>query len=386
MEGELQKTKTDLQPGKKQRNRWHFFTSLFIIIIVFTLCVSMVFAFFSFWIKPAAIPQIVIAEEKNTNQEDTKPDSNQDKEKKKEEGAFHIPEGDMEDALIGDGLQAPEGFTSEDRKELFYTFLVIGIDTGANTDTIIVASYDGLKQEANLISIPRDSLVNVKRPMKKINAAYPVGTQNGGIEGGIAQLQREIKTIIGFIPDFYLLVNFEAFTRLVDAVGGIEIDVPFGMYYDDPYQNLHINIPKGLQYLNGEDALRFARYRKGNNINSSISDYDRINNQQTVIQAVTEQLLKPRNLLKIPEFIDIFTDNVFSNLEARDILWFAGEANKIRGTGALSMHTMPTTGTSGEPMYYEYLDSYGVLTLINETINPFIKDIEAKDLSIVTSY
>jgi len=301
-------------------------------------------------------------------------------------GAFYIPEGDPEDAYIGIGLEAPEGFTSDDRKELFYTFLIIGLDEGINSDTIIVASYDGVNNEGTLISIPRDTLVNVRRPLKKINAAFPVGAADGGIEGGIAQLQREVMTIIGFIPDFYILVNFNAFVELVDAIGGVEIEVPFDMVYDDPCQDLHINIPAGFQQLDGEQALQFSRYRLGNFGFYSICDYQRITNQQTVINTVLEELIQPENILRIPDFISIFNENIHSNLEARDVLWFAGELNKIRGTDALSSYTMPTTGTSGEPFYYEFLDMFGVLYLVNRTINPFIIDIEPKDIDIISFY
>jgi len=301
-------------------------------------------------------------------------------------GAFYIPEGDPEDAFIGRGLEAPEGFTSDDRKELFYTFLIIGLDEGINSDTIMVASYDGVNNEANLISIPRDSLVNVNRPLKKINAAFPVGASIGGLEGGIAQLQREVMTIIGFIPDFYVLVNFDAFIELVDAIGGVGVEVAFNMVYDDPCQDLHINIPAGFQHLDGEQALQFARYRIGNIGFYSICDYQRIANQQIVIDAVLQELIKPENILKIPEFITIFNENIHSNLEARDVLWFAGELNKIRGTDALSSYIMPTTGTSGAPFYYEFLDMFGVLRLVNDTINPFLLDIEPKDIDIINFY
>ena len=299
--------------------------------------------------------------------------------------AYLPPLGVEEDMLIGGGLHAPEGFTAEDRKEQFYTFLIIGMDEGVNTDTIIAASYDGLRREANSISIPRDSLVNVKRTVKKINAAYPAGTlHGGGREGGIAQLQREIKTIIGFVPDFTVCIDLDAFVRIIDALGGITVDVPLEMKYDDPMQDLHIDIKKGEQRLDGETALKFARYRKGNNSKQTINDYQRIEHQQAVISAVLAELIKPSNLVKIPEFIEIINDCVYSDITVGNMLWFAGQLKEIRGTGALSMYTIPTTGTSGLPMWYEYLDEEGIVALVNQTINPYTRDIEAKDLDVIT--
>jgi LCP family protein required for cell wall assembly len=288
------------------------------------------------------------------------------------------------DATPEPGPAAPEDVTVSGRKDLFYTFLIFGIDDGVSTDTIMVASYDGVAREANVISIPRDSMVNVGRSVKKINGAYPIGTLNGGGRaGGIEQLKQEVSTIIGFTPDFYICVNLRAFVRIINALGGLEIDVPMRMRYEDPYQDLSIDIQKGLQTLNGENALKFARYRQGSDGGKTITDYQRIENQQTVIKAALDKLLKPANILKIPEFIGIFTDNVYTDLTAEDMLWFASEISNIKGTEALSVYTMPTTGNSGAPMWYEYLDGPAIVELLNETINPYNRPIQLKDLEIV---
>jgi len=281
---------------------------------------------------------------------------------------------------------APAGFSSDDRKNMFFTFLIIGLDGGVSTDTIIVGSYDSSNTEGHIISIPRDSLVNVRRNVRKINAAFAAGSLNGGgREGGIAQLRREIKTIIGFMPDFYVCIDLEAFERIVDAVGGIYIDIPRDMKYTDPTpgQELFINIPAGFRHLNGETALHFARFRLSDTPGGSITDYTRIENQQTVIEAVLDRLLRPSSLLKIPDFIQIFNETVHSDLSTENMLWFANQLNRIRGTEALIMHTLPTTGTSGQPMYYELLDASKIVELVNSTINPFTKDIRFEDLDIV---
>ena len=299
--------------------------------------------------------------------------------------AYYPAESHDDDKNIGNGVFLPEGFTMSDRKKDFYTFLIIGLDEGIQTDTIIVASYDGVNGEAHLINVPRDSLVNVKRPTKKINAAYGAGTlDGGGREGGVSQLRRELKTIIGFAPDFYVIINLNAFVRIVDAVEGVEVNVPINMIYDDPDQNLHINISRGLQTLYGREALHFARYRQGNDRSMDISDYKRIENQQQVIKAVLNKLLRPANIVKIPEFIDIFNKNVFTNFKAEDILWFANEFKKIESADALTMHTLPTSGTVRFNLSYEILDEDGILELVNATVNPYKKNIEPKDLDIIT--
>jgi LCP family protein required for cell wall assembly len=294
------------------------------------------------------------------------------------------PNLDGKDDLLDLGGRAPEGVTNDDRKEQFFTVLILGIDDGVNNDAIMVASYDAAAWEAHLISIPRDTLVNVERRTKKINSAYSVGMRNGGgVEGGVAQVRREIKTLIGFIPDYYVVINFRAFESMIDAVGGVEVDVPYNMRYTDPRQNLSINIPRGLQTLNGSDALKFARYRLGNNGGRTISDYDRIVNQQTLMAALLERLLHPSSLAKIPEFTDIFTESVHTDLSPGNLVWFGEQLAKLRGSGALSAHTIPIAGSSGPPSWYEMINRGAALELINSTVNPFTVTIGPDDVDIL---
>lgn len=283
-----------------------------------------------------------------------------------------------------DNLVAPERFTDDDRRNNVFTFLIIGLNEGRNANTVMVASYDATAREAHLISIPRDSLINVNRTGRKLSSSYLAGAAAGrGRDGGIRTLMRDVRTIIGFEPDYYILIDYAAFHTIIDEVGGIEIYVPFHMRYTDPFQDLDINIPAGIQHMDGKTALHFARFRRADRGFQSITDYQRIENQQAVINAVIAQLLRPQSILRIPEFVDIFNEYVYTDLTHGNMLWFARELNRIRGTDALSTHTTPMLGTSGEPMWYEILDARGIVQLVNDTINPFYRDIELRDVSIV---
>ena len=289
-----------------------------------------------------------------------------------------------EEAGIFDGFRAPEGFTDEDRRELYYTFLIVGLDENSITDTIIVASFDGLSNTANIVSIPRDTKVNVERNYRKINVAYSAGQRFGGTpDGGIRQLKREIRGLIGFEPDFFVEINLEAFERIVDAVGGVMIDVPFHMRYDDPFQDLHIDIPAGLQRLSGEQALQFARFRNANHGFRAITDYQRMENQQTLISAVLQSLLTPSSILRIPEFISIFEEYVNTDIRTQDMLWFASRLPDISGVEALSTHTLPIARNSGPPRWYEFVNIPAALELVNTALNPFTIPISVNDIDIV---
>ena len=382
MSNDLRQNSDDLQAQKPPRKRRKFIRVIFTVLCVLIFVTGVGIVILGNWIKPAAVPDFAVIEPTSAAETATPPVQTATPSVDEVDPAVtQTPTPTPTPTLIP---PAPEGFSSADRKDLFYTFLIVGLDDYNNTDTLILASYDGVNNTANLIGVPRDCEVDASRELKKINAAYPIGALNGGgKQGGMTELQKEIKSIIGFIPDFYILVNFQAVTDTVDTVGGIEVDVPFHMVYDDPVQDLHIDIPKGMQLLNGYDALRFARYRKGNNGLNTISDYDRIKNQQTVIKAVLDKLIRPRNILRIPQFIQIFNDNVYSNITTGNMIWFANEIHKINSAGMLSEYTMPTNGSSGEPMYYEYLDEAKVLDMVNQTINPYKKDIQAKDIDII---
>jgi len=290
--------------------------------------------------------------------------------------------------IISNEPDPEEGFVPDlrsdaERKPLFFTFLIFGLTEGDNANTIMVAAYDGEARKGYVISIPRDTQVDVQRSVRKINSAYAVGNlRGGGHEGGVRRMKYEVQTLIGFRPDFYISVDYEAFTHMVDAVGGVEIYVPFHMRYDDPFQDLHIDIPAGLQVLDGKNALHFARYRTGNDRRMTISDYQRIEHQQQIIAAMSQELMTPGTIFRIPEFISIFNTYVDSDLAYGELLWFANQIRNISGTDDLELYTLPTLGTSGLPHWYELPDKEGILELVNRTVNPFIEDITEEDIRI----
>ena len=157
-----------------------------------------------------------------------------------------------EDESQGEPTTVPVVATKTRKKDC-YTFLVMGMDDGnGNTDTIMAVTFDVKGKHVSVISIPRDTLVDVPRTIKKINA-YSTG--------GIEEVQKEVSGILGFPVDHYITVNLRGFKALVDAVGGVDFEVPINMNYDDPTQNLHIHLSKGMQHLDGEKALQLVRFR-----------------------------------------------------------------------------------------------------------------------------
>ena len=252
----------------------------------------------------------------------------------------------------GDGIDYGDGVqprvSGERKSKDYYTVLILGRDTGGggNTDTMLLASYDVTNQKANVMSIPRDTMVNVNWDVKKINSVY---NMNGGGEKGIKALYKEISQLVGFEPDYQVILEWEAVGKIVDAMGGVWFDVPRNMNYDDPYQDLHIHQEKGYRLLTGDDAMQVLRYRHDNDMRYGYPDGDlgRIKTQQAFLTAMVDQLLQIKNVTKINQFIQVFQNNVETDLSFQNILWFAQQAI----LGGLSMEnvefvTMPNRTAS----------------------------------------
>ena len=199
----------------------------------------------------------------------------------------------------------------------------------------------------------------------KINYAYN--------SGGMSLMADVITEQLGLPVDYTVQVDLQGFVAIVDAIGGVEFDVPIDMHYEDPYQDLYIHINKGLQRLSGEDALKVVRFREG----YASQDLGRMNTQQAFLKAAAKQTLTPANLDKIDDFVKIFQSYVETDLTLGNLAWLGKEAIGM-GSDAISFSTLP--GEWKSP--YIYLDQEAVLTLVNEHLNPYVEDRVAEDLNI----
>lgn len=196
--------------------------------------------------------------------------------------------------------------------------LLMGVSTdngGKLTDTIIVGTYDPKTQKASLLSIPRDTFVgtNIKTGggMDKINALYQKSPE---------KTLEKVNEITGLDIKYYMVIDNQALIKLVDTIGGVEFYVPRDMKYDDPTQDLHINLKEGLQTLDGDKAEQLLRYRHGNNgetyseEDGGDNDLGRMNTQRNFIIETAKQTIQAKNILKIKDIIDIAYEYVETNL------------------------------------------------------------------------
>lgn len=303
------------------------------------------------------------------------------------------PMNSTEGGATGEELQEIDDSNTEQpmltgaRSENHYTFLLFGVDkVSTSTDTIMVVSYDVANQKLNLMSIPRDTMVNVSWDLKKINSVYAMG--------GEKLLQKHIGKLIGFIPDYYVKIDLQAFVDVVDLLGGVEFDVPIPMHYHDPAQSLSIDLDPGLQTLTGEQAMGLVRFRKSDrSASGKVSGYDdtgRVQTQQAFLKAMFKKCLKITNWTKITSYVEIFEKNVESDLTLGNMLWFARQAMNL-GEDGFTTCTAPgnyfasawSRSTQGMQSYVT-LSASQMVTLVNKDFNPYLSKVTMSNLDIMS--
>lgn len=210
--------------------------------------------------------------------------------------------------------------TIEELEEFRVLLLGVSTDLGAKlTDTIMVASYNPKTQSAVLLSVPRDTFVGKSRTSAnsydKINALYQKGPE---------KTLEAVNEITGLNIEYYAVIDNQALIKVVDEIGGVEFDVPIKMKYDDPTQNLHINLQPGLQTIDGEKAEQLLRFRHNNNGTSYSSEYGdndigRMRTQREFITATVKQTLQLKNVTKLGNLLDIVYENVETNVKLSDV-------------------------------------------------------------------
>ena len=272
----------------------------------------------------------------------------------------------------------PDSGPHTGRREGVYTVLVVGQDVaGMNTDTIMLASFDTVAHKLNVVSIPRDTLVNVTWSVKKVNSYYgSTGTEDGLIDG--------ISELTGFKADSYVVVNIYAFEQIVDAIGGVDFDVPVNMEWGDPTIGKYYSISAGYQHLDGYNALGVVRFRHNTDGSGYPNgDIGRVNTQQAFAKTLAAQMLSIGNIPNLGKVIDIITANTKTNLTSGNLAFYAQEFLKLNGDD-ISFSTLPY-----DPVYikggsYVAVQLYPWLDLLNEKLNPFYEPIEESDLDILT--
>ncbi|MDO4282681.1 MAG: LCP family protein [Clostridia bacterium] len=208
------------------------------------------------------------------------------------------------------------------RKE-YVTALVCGVNDKL-TDMIMYMKYDTKNGKLFIMSIPRDTYVeNEYCAGNKINAIY-----RGKY---VIPLVEEVQKLLDTDIDYYVIFDTELVTKIVDEIGGVEVEVPFEMKYDDPTQDLHIDLEPGVQVLNGKDAEGFVRFRHNNDMSVAyaMGDLGRVKTQQEFVKAFVKSLLRPNNILKINKVVNIILEDTDTNVTMDDVFRYGLDVIKI---------------------------------------------------------
>ncbi|MHB1127955.1 MAG: LCP family glycopolymer transferase [Bacillota bacterium] len=195
--------------------------------------------------------------------------------------------------------------------------LLLGTDSRPDekttrSDTIILLTLDRTTQKISMLSVPRDSLVEIPgHGTDRINAALGLGGPELAAQVVSSLLDQEI--------DYYVLTRMDGFKDIIDTLGGVTIDVEKNMHYigrDSKGQiDVSINLKKGPQHLNGEKALQYVRFRQ-----DALGDITRTQRQQKLLKAMAEEFLQPSTIIKIPALIPALLKTVQTNLTLRDAM------------------------------------------------------------------
>lgn len=267
------------------------------------------------------------------------------------------------------------------RRDDVYNILLAATDMeGYRTDTMMVMSYDIPNQKVGVVSVPRDTLVG--RESGNPHLVYG--------SGGVEQRMADISYLLGVPIDGYVKVDIKGFIALVDYLGGVELDIPLDMNYDDPAQDLHIHFTKGTHKVDGQGAMEAARYRHDNadspnySANQWYTDIQRTQMQQQILVKLAKKVLAWDSLAKINGFVEIFNQYVDTSLTLENMMYFASKAIDLDPSTGVETATLEGNGFGmyrGYKYCYE-LDEESTVDTVNRLINPYTRDLTLEDMDL----
>ena len=186
------------------------------------------------------------------------------------------------------------------------------------SDTMLMLRFDPRNERVSVLSIPRDTRTNVDGLVTKINEANR--------EGGPALSAQTVSELMGGVAiDRYMRINVQGVEKLIDALGGVEVDVPQDMKYQDDSQHLYINLKEGKQRLDGDKAMQFLRFRYDDK-----GDIGRVQRQQMLMRSLTNQVLNPATIARLPKILSVIQSHVDTNLSVEELVALVGYSAQTR--------------------------------------------------------
>ena len=277
-----------------------------------------------------------------------------------------------------------------ERKEGFYTFLIAGIDAYSNnTDVLMLASLDVKNGKIEIVQIPRDTYINKSvggyTSLTRVNAVF-AAEYNRQVRSGISprtaktvamqDLTKRLSEALCVNIDEYVLIDTAGFRDVIDAVGGIDYDVPRDMHYEDPAQDLYIDLSAGYQHLSGAQCEQLIRYRSG----YATGDIGRVEMRGDFMTAVFSQVKQKIGLDAMLKLIrdKALMQKIRTSMSLVDMLAYVRMVYQL-DDDAVSVRTIsgsvvqnPDTGA----WIYYCLNKKNALRDINECLNVYKTDVD----------
>ena len=222
------------------------------------------------------------------------------------------------------------------------------------SDTMLLLRFNPRTEQLVVMSVPRDTRALVSGSLTKINEA--------NLNGGPALTAESISNLLGGVAiDRYVRINVQGVEKLIDALGGVTVNVPKDMKYQDDSQHLYINLKAGQQTLDGDQALQFLRFRYDEN-----GDIGRVQRQQTMMRAVIEQTLNPATIGRLPKILSVIQSHVDTNLSVEELVALVGYGAQ---TSRSDVQMLMLPGNFSSPAEFSrsyWLPSYGSIDAMVE--------------------
>jgi polyisoprenyl-teichoic acid--peptidoglycan teichoic acid transferase len=223
------------------------------------------------------------------------------------------------------------------------------------SDSMLLLRFNPQTEQLVVLSLPRDTRTYVRGRLTKLNEANR--------DGGPALAAESVSDLLGGVAiDRYVRINVQGVEKLIDALGGVTVNVPIDMRYQDDSQHLYINLKAGEQTLDGDKSLQFLRFRY-----DAYGDIGRIQRQQMYMRALTEQVLNPATITRLPKVLSVIQSNVDTNLTVEELLALVGYGSQINRSN-VQMLMLPGNFSSPQDYSLSYwLPSFGEIdTMVDQ--------------------
>lgn len=276
--------------------------------------------------------------------------------------------------------QGDDQTTDVKREEGSYNFLVVGRDVVAlNTDVMMIVNLDLNNDSMTIMQMPRDTFITVEGTPRKLNSVFghyyntsSASNDEGKINDAMKGLSQTLGSSLAISIDFYAYMNLDGFGSIVDAIGGVDMYVPYRMQYNDVYQNppLYIDLYEGQQTLDGDMAQQFVRFRSSY-VNGDLGRQDA---QKLFMTAFMESFKNKISVTNVVPVVTSILGNLEHSLTLNDAAYFVKEAMQMDFSN-ITMFTAPNTACSYYGGSYVVLHRAAMYKVANEHFNLYDYDI-----------